>query len=274
MMAKKITIATCQFPVSGDIKKNKSYILKQIAQAKRKNADLVHFPECCLSGYADYDFHSFKNCDENQLKLAFENILKTAAELKIWIIIGSHHFEKNQSEPYNSLWIINDEGKIKGRYDKRLLTGKPDEMDHLFYQAGSEKLIFKIKNIKCGLLICHEWRYPELYREYKNSGCEIIFQSWYDGNLSASIYKKEGINLGTLVPGTVRGNAANNCLWISASNTSTRESSFASFVVRPDGGVVNKLKRNTTGILLTKINLNDKFDDPSQYGRKIIKMIS
>jgi predicted amidohydrolase len=113
------------------------------------------------------------------------------------------------------------------------------------------------------MLICHEWRYPELYREQKQLGTEVLFQSWYDGNLSAREYKENGRALGSLITGTVRGNAANNYLWISASNTSKRESCFASFVAQPDGRILNQSKRNVTGSIISRIDLNKEFVDPS-----------
>ena len=41
-MKRELIVATCQFPVSGDIEKNASYILKQMAEAKEKGAGVVH----------------------------------------------------------------------------------------------------------------------------------------------------------------------------------------------------------------------------------------
>jgi predicted amidohydrolase len=42
--------------VSADIKRNASYIQKQMAEAKEKGAEVYHFPESSLSGYAGTDF--------------------------------------------------------------------------------------------------------------------------------------------------------------------------------------------------------------------------
>jgi len=47
--------------------------------------------------------------------------------------------------------------------------------------------------------------------------------------------------------------AANNYLWISASNTCKKESSFPSFSVRPDGKIDKQLRRNTAGVLIIKL---------------------
>jgi predicted amidohydrolase len=117
------------------------------------------------------------------------------------------------------------------------------------------------------MLICHEWRYPELYREYYLLQAKVIFQSWYDGNQSLEKYQKEGKHLGELIMGAARGYAANNNLWISGSNTSRKESSFPCFVIRPDGKILNKPGRNRAGIVLSRIDTNKKFHDPSAHLR-------
>ncbi len=85
-----------------------------------------------------------------------------------------------------------------------------------------------------------------------------------------SNYTFSGWDLGnknkSLILGTVKGNAANNHLWISGSNTSKKESSFGSFVVQPDGRILHSLRRNYAGILISKIDPNQKFADPSYFG--------
>jgi deaminated glutathione amidase len=267
-MKRELIIATCQFPVSADIKRNASYILRQMAEAKEKGADVSHFPESSLSGYAGTDFKRFNSRAETRLPGFLKKIMKRSSELKIWTIVGSHHFEGNHKRPYNCLWLIDNKGKIINRYDKRFCTGKAGELEHAYYKPGQKAVQFKIKDFICGVLICHEWRYPELYREQKQLGTQVLFQSWYDGNLSTTEYKKQGKELGSLITGAVRGYAANNYLWISASNTSERESCFAGFVVRPDGKIRHQLKRNVTGMLISKINSNTKFADPSGPWRK------
>ena len=83
-MNRELTIATCQVPVSADIKKNESIILKQLVLAKAKGADIAHFPESSLSGYAGVDFTSFKGRDEKLLQECLENIIRHSEKLKIW----------------------------------------------------------------------------------------------------------------------------------------------------------------------------------------------
>jgi len=269
-MPRKLTLATCQYPVSDSIPKNTRYIIKQISGAKFRKADIVHFSECNLTGYAGIDFHSFDVQNEEIINDSMGRICTLAGELGIWLILGRHSYDKNKDKPYISLFIIDDHGNIVVRYDKRMLFGEKGQMDKRFYESGEKAVVFDIKNVRCGLLICHEWRYPELYREYKKLGVELIFHSWYDGNLSGKEYESDGKNTGELILGSVRGYAANNHLWISGSNTSRRESCFPAFVVRPDGRILNKLSRNRAGVLISRINPDKKYEDPSGSNREKI----
>ncbi len=265
---RQLTIATCQFPVSNDIAKNLSFIIKHIKTATQKGADIVHFSESSLSGYAGIDFQDYEQVDEAILSESLHKIREFSAQMKIWVIVGGHYFEGKNRLPYNCLWIIDNRGEIVKRYDKRFCTGKKGEEEHYYYKAGKEAVQFVVNGIRCGVLICHEWRYPELYREQHRHGAVILFQSWYDGNQTVKEYQKKGKDLGSLIIGTVRGYAANNRLWISASNTSKRESSFASFVVQPDGKIFNIAKRNIAMVLVSKIDLGKTFDDPSKPWRE------
>ena len=262
-MSRKLKIATSQFAVDSSINRNLATIKKQIKQAATNKAEVIHFSECCLSAYGGLDFEEYNVETEKLINNGISEVQSCAKQNKIWVIFGTHFFEAGMEKPFNSLFVINNKGEIESRYDKRLLA----EFDLDWYTAGTEPGIFSIKGIKCGLLICHEWRYPELYRQYYSLGVELLFQSWYDGNYSEDEYMDEGKNLGEVIPGFVRGNAANNKLWISAANTSKKQSSFPAFVCRPDGSVLGKLKRNTTGVLISKIDLNTKYSDLSAHLR-------
>ena len=267
----KLTIATCQHPVGANIKSNLEAIVILVRSAKSQEADIAHFSECNLTGYAGLDFKEINPHDKPVINEALEQLKELAGSLKIWLIIGAHHFENDIQKPYNSLYLINDRGEIWDRYDKRLLAGTGVEMEHLHYAPGKRPVVFNIHGVNCGLLICHEWRYPELYREYKGLKTDLLFQSWYDGNHSTARYNAEGKELGELITGTVRGNAANNYLWISGSNTCKKESCFPCFVVQPDGKVSGKLSRNRSGILISKIDLGKSFADPSGHLRDRLK---
>ena len=107
----KLAIATCQFPVDKDIKRNTRYVMQQMRLAKEKGVAVAHFSELCHSGYAGSEFKSYDNFNWDLLYTCGEKILKLARELKLWVILGSSHRLTGKHKPHNSLYIINDRGK-------------------------------------------------------------------------------------------------------------------------------------------------------------------
>jgi deaminated glutathione amidase len=87
----KLTVATCQFPIGSDVRKNLEYVVRQIQTARDRGADVAHFPEACLSGYAGVDFASHEGFDWTLLRGCTREVLDLARELRIWVVLGSAH---------------------------------------------------------------------------------------------------------------------------------------------------------------------------------------
>jgi len=116
MKPANITIATCQHPVSADIKSNLKAILKLVRSAKSQGADIAHFSECNLTGYAGLDFKEIEYNDKPVINDALEQLKELAETLKIWLIIGAHHFNNNKQKPFDILPSVN-EGDSIGFYE-------------------------------------------------------------------------------------------------------------------------------------------------------------
>jgi hypothetical protein len=63
------------------------------------------------------------------------------------------------------------------------------------------------------------------------------------------------------MPATLQAAAASSHVWISASNTSARESCFPAFFVRADGVITGRLRRNRAGVLLTRLDTKEPLYD-------------
>ena len=87
-------------------------------QARQKGAHVAHFSELCLSGYAGAEFRSYQGFDWDLLDQSTEQILDEAHRLKLWVILSSSHRLTGRHKPHNSLYIIDDRGRIVDRYDK------------------------------------------------------------------------------------------------------------------------------------------------------------
>ena len=273
----KLTVATCQLPISSDVRKNLKYVARQIRTAKDRGADVAHFPEACLSGYAGTDFASFQGFDWPLLEECVRRVLGLARESRMWVVLGSAHRLTTPHKPHNSLYVIDDRGRIVDRYDKMFCAGDRSEEtgDLAHYTAGSHFSVFAIKGVRCGALICHDYRYPELHREYKRRGVRLVFHSYHAGNIPPERFaamrddvgeRFQKLNPGSTIPGitmpaTMVAEAANNHVWISCPNSSARESCWPSFFVRPDGIVTGRLRRHTAGVLVSEVDTNEQIYD-------------
>ena len=273
----KLNVATCQFPVSADIRKNLAFIVHQVHTAKDRSAHVVHFPEACLSGYAGTDFASFEGFDWALLKECTEEVLNLARELGVWVVLGSSHRLTGTNKPHDSLYIINDHSELVDRYDKMFCAGDQSEAsgDLAHYSPGSHFCVVTIRGIRCGMLICHDYRYPELYREYKRRGIQLMFHAYHAGNIPPERWQEmhayvgfdlERMNPGATIPGitmpaTMQTAAANNYLWISCSNSSARESCWPAFFIRPDGVMTGRRRRNVVGVLVSTVDTAEQWHD-------------
>ena len=249
----KLRIASCQFPVSGDILENAENIHDQIRTAKIRGAEVVHFPECALSGYGGADFEDYEHFNWAQLKSSTAEICDLARELNLWVLLGSTHPVSQGNKPHNSLYVIDPHGKVIDRYDKRFCTS--GDLD--YYSPGDHFVNFKINEINCGLLICYDVRFPELYREYRKLDTDIIFQSFYNAR-----HKEDCIHP-KIMPVTAQVRAATNSFYMSLTNSSAAYS-WPCYFITPDGLVSKKLPANQPGILISDIDISEKYYDASR----------
>lgn len=248
-----LKIASCQFPVSGNVDANAVHIVNLMRQAADEGADVVHFSECALSGYAGVDFPSFGGYDWDLLKEKTLEIIELAGELGIWVVLGSSHRLTEPHKPHNSLYLISPEGKLVDRYDKRFCT----QIDFGNYTPGDRFAFFDINGVKCSLLICFDLRFPELYRQLYKNGVKCVFQSFYNARQQGPSVHSE------IMRQTMQANAANNGLWVSMTNSCGWFCPYPSCFIQPDGRIVQQLPDHKEGLMINSVDLSETFYDPS-----------
>lgn len=265
---KSLRVATCQFSVEGQIEHNRRWVLKQIAEAAAQRADVVHFSECALSGYAGVDLPGIAELDWDRLVAATHDVMAAAKAHRVWVLLGSTHRLDDKHKPHNCVYLISPKGQIVERYDKRFCTGaagKKPTFDLCHYSPGDRYVTFQVKGLTCGVGICFDYRFPELYRGYKQLGVEVLFQSFH--NARQSVAADPAYNIWkSIVPATMQCRAAENHFWVSANNSTARPSCWGSFAVRPDGLITGRLPTHRPGILVTEMKLDPTyFDGPSLW---------
>ena len=237
---KKLRVASCQFPVTGDVAANARYIRRYLKKAAAAGAQLLHTSEACLSGYPGKDLPSFKGFDWAHLCDETSRLRAEARSLGIWLVLGSAHFLDRRTKPTNCLYLIDPEGKVADRYDKCMCTVK----DRKAYSVGQRLVTRTIRGVKIGLAVCYDICYPQLYTAYREAGVQVMLHSFYNA-------RGKGPNcLDVLNVRQVPTRCADNRMWAVANNSSHRYSHWASFVTRPDATIARRLGINRAGMLV------------------------
>jgi len=251
----KIRVATCQFAESFRPRRNAATILRYMAKAKARRADIVHFHEAALSGYlARPGAPGPDEIDWHALRATTLAICNQARRLKLWVVLGSAHQLTPPHKPTNCLYLIGPDGRIRDRYDKRFCTGA----DLRAYTPGNHFVIFTLNGVKCSLLICYDLRFPELYRKLYTLGVQAVFQSFHNGYTDGpGIHNK-------IMRQTMQAHAGINYMWVSMNNSSGYYSRWPSSFIQPDGEIVASLPQNRPGIMVNTIDTTRQYYDASR----------
>ena len=153
-------------PEFGNIQVNLDRIAKMLAG---READLLVLPELFSTGYR------FKNMDEAYHYAetipdgpTTNFLISQAKKINTYIFAGLVEVDKEYV--YNSSVIVGPDGFI-GRYRKIHLF----DTEKACFHAGSEvPPVFDLNGIKVGVMICFDWRFPEMARSLALKGAEII----------------------------------------------------------------------------------------------------
>ena len=172
----KTRIALIQMKMSSDQKKNMSSAIKKIKEACKKKAKIICLPELFLSNYfCQQEKHSNFNLAEKIPGKTTNTFCSLAKELKIIIIVPI--FEKKTSGIYhNSLVLINEKGRLAGKYRKMHIPDDPQYYEKFYFTPGDLGFkSFKTNQGNLGTLICWDQWFPEAARLTSLQGAEILF---------------------------------------------------------------------------------------------------
>jgi len=138
-----------------------------IRHAAASGADIICFPEQFATGW---DPKSRKNIEDMDGRIV--TALRHAARDAGIGIIGSFR-ERTPLAPRNTAVVIAKDGSILSSYAKIHLFS-PSGEDTAF-TSGTDLGIFRLGTMKCGLAICYDLRFPELFSTYAAHGVQAVF---------------------------------------------------------------------------------------------------
>jgi NAD+ synthase (glutamine-hydrolysing) len=153
-----VRIALAQPNVTvGDIAGNVKKICQFYSQAVKLEADVVVFPELCISGYPPEDLLLKSSFIEDN-HIALEQLAKDCSDKDIIVCVG--FAEKNPKGFFNSLAVL-QAGQIKKIYRKTILPNYGVFDEKRYFRTGNEPVIINIKGINAVLTICEDVWQPQ-----------------------------------------------------------------------------------------------------------------
>lgn len=175
--------AVIQLNANSNKQDNLERVSKFIKEAAAKAARLIALPEVfnCRGSLEE----SSTNAEIFEQSESLKVVQKLAQELNLWILSGSIlAYENNSKLPFNTSTVISPQGEITNKYSKIHLfnvelDGKKID-ENLKSLGGSKPVIAKVRDeadeeLKIGMSICYDLRFPELYRIYTQEKIEIIY---------------------------------------------------------------------------------------------------
>lgn len=172
-MKEKITVALAQISSKREDKKeNLKKIETQTMKAKEQSADLVIFPELCLTGYVVKD--QLYELAETIPGPSTKQVETLARKTGMHIIFGMPELsEKTKATISNTAVFIGPKGII-GKYHKMYLPTHSVFEEKRYFRPGYQTASFTTALGDIGLCICYDLFFPEVTRLTRLAGAKLI----------------------------------------------------------------------------------------------------
>ena len=248
-MNKNPIIAVAAIKYFDIVKNHNLYKIKEfIKKAKKRNADIVCFPESCIT-------------KSGSIPLKGRFIKDICTEFKknsIWGIITEDIIRGKKT--YNTSLLIDRKGKIRGYYDKIHLYG-----DNV--SAGHRVKVFKTDFGRIGIATCWDLSYPHLFNKMKEKNAEIVFcpSQWnYDVVSHKNFHKSREIKI---LKAMLLARAHENVFYIAICNPLIKAKTQVSYSAIAEPHRILKELINKEGLITARTNM-DKLKKFREYYHK------
>jgi len=244
-----VTLAATQFACTWDRAANITKAKKIARDAAKAGANVVLLHELFETPY----FCQEQSADHFALAQPFENnpLLGEMSMLakELGVVMPVSFFEKAATAHFNSLAMIDADGKILGRYRKSHIPDGPGYQEKYYFNPGDTGFkVWRTRFGTFGAAICWDQWFPEAARIMALKGADALFYPTTIGNEPPPAPPVESRDHWRR---TMQGHAAANYIPLVASNRIGKEKGGAgemtfygsSFVAGPTGEMVAELAR-------------------------------
>ena len=248
-MKDKIKLALAQISSKRENKTENLRKMEEITKkAKAQAADLVIFPELCLTGYVIRD--QIYELAETISGPSTQTIEDLARRTGMYIIFGMPELsEKTKATVFNTAVFVGPEGYI-GKYRKMYLPTHSVFEEKRYFRPGYQTAAFDTPIGKIGLCICYDLFFPEVTRLIRLKGAQLIV------SISASPAVRRGY-----FEILTAARALENTAFLAYVNLVGVEDGLqfwgGSRLVSPTGDVLAKAKYDEEDFVICEVNYND-----------------
>lgn len=165
-MTLRIAFAQHNFIV-GAITQNSDKVRQLAEQAKQQDADIIVFPELCLTGYPPEDLLL-----RPSLKIRIEQALQSLTDIKnIVLVLAYPKLIEGQLFNVAGVWL---NGQCLGEYAKQKLPNYQVFDEKRYFSAGTQGFSFDYKNQKVALAICEDIWHDEVAQQAKADNADLL----------------------------------------------------------------------------------------------------
>lgn len=130
----------------------------------RERADVIVLPELATLSYDRETFDRLPMLAEEADGEVFHMFSALARELAVTILYGTAIVE-------NGIYtiaqvVVNDSGDRIGVYHKMHVAQFESSYEKEYFSKGKEPLVFQVKDIRIGVMICYDMRFPQFAEHY------------------------------------------------------------------------------------------------------------
>jgi predicted amidohydrolase len=222
-----------------------------IAEAGRRGAAVICFPECFIPGYR-WPGTAAPAPDPAFLEQAWATVADAARTAHVTVILGTERVTERGLQI--SVGVFSPDGAVAGWQDK----GQLDPSEESIYPAfGAKRRVFTAGPLTFGVVICHEgWRYPETVRWAVRRGAHVVFHPHAHvaepGSYRPVMFADPA---NTFHEKAMLCRAAENTCFFASVNYASEGSGTTSAVARPDGTLQCFQPYGEEGLLVADLDL-------------------
>lgn len=258
---REITVAATQMACSWDMEANVSQAEDLVREAAGKGANVVLIQELFETPYFCKDqkaelFALARPADDHPTLASMSELAR-----ELGIVLPVSFFERANNAHYNSLAMIDADGRTLGIYRKSHIPDGPGYQEKFYFNPGDTgSRVFQTRYGRLGAAICWDQWFPEAARAMALQGAEILLYPTAIG----SEPQDPTLDSHGHWQRTMQGHAAANCMPLVASNRVGREEGEScaitfygrSFIADATGAVVAEAGEDERAVITATFDLD------------------